>query len=102
MAKHFVAKHRRFSWATKTYGDEWIDASNRHTDLALYGTARRAITEHWGTDKDESRVRVFLLDTDELEPVTDDLTEQYAHAERMMLKYTERCEELKRRMNEET
>lgn len=49
-----------------------------------------------GTEIGKNDAVVVEIVLEDCAPVTDDLTEQYAHAERMMLKYTERCEALKK------
>lgn len=57
--------------------------------------------EKFGGTREGSDGVVVEIVLEDCAPVTDDLTEQYAHAERMMLKYTERCEALKKQMAEE-
>lgn len=45
--------------------------------------------------------RVVYVRLEDLEPVTEDLTEQFTYAERMALKYTVRMEEIQRQMAKE-
>lgn len=102
MAKHYIAKQRVCRWANVDglYGPQlidppqWRDCSNRYTKLSLYKSEHAAVVNNYH-EKDPSTVQVFLLDTDDLEPVGN-VQARMEWAERMMLKCGQLFDQLQR------